>query len=165
MALIAVCSLALLEREITRLRPWGVVSLLSPGSMIATPERIAADKHLALEVHDIIEAIDGHTHPIQDHAATLLDFVNQWDARQPLLIHCWAGVSRSTASAFIAACTVNPYASEREIAEEIRAASPTATPNRLLVAHADDILQREDCWEGVPFALPAVWPTLGGLSQ
>lgn len=168
---ITVCSLALLDSKIARLKPWGVISLLSPGSMIATPDTIDPARHLRLELHDIIAAMDGHTHPMETHAATLLNYVNDWDVSQPLLIHCWAGVSRSTASAFITACALNPQTSEREIATEIRACSPTATPNRMLVAHADDILQRggrmvdavdaigrgEDCWEGVPFSIPASW--------
>jgi predicted protein tyrosine phosphatase len=54
-----------------------------------------------------------------------------------------------------------------EIARELRRVSPTATPNRRLVAIADDRLGRDgrmsaaiaaigrgaDCYEGAPFAL------------
>ncbi len=169
---IAVCSLALLEQEIARLKPWGIVSLLSPGSMIDTPPGIDRKNHLPVEIHDITEAIDGHTHPMRAHAAMLIDFARRWDTGRPLLVHCWAGVSRSTASAFIIACTHNPDIAETEIACQIRSRSPTATPNAMLVSHADQLLERdgrmvdavaaigrgEDCWEGVPFALPARWP-------
>jgi predicted protein tyrosine phosphatase len=175
MPAIAVCSLALLDDHITRLKPAGVVSLLSPGSMIETPAGIGAHQHLRLEMHDITEAADGHTHPGEAHARTLLDFVSGWDQAAPLLIHCWAGVSRSTASAFITACAVNPAVAPEQIARRMRTLSPTATPNRLLVAHADRLLDRggamlaaiddigrgADCWEGVPFALPAAWDRPG----
>ena len=67
-----------------------------------------------------------------------------WDRAAPMLIHCFAGVSRSTASAYIAACAL-----ERRIAtstrsrQRLRAASPTATPNARFVALADARLQRE----------------------
>ena len=88
-------------------------------------------------------------------------------ANHPVLIHCYAGVSRSTAAAFIAACALNPTRDEAEIARAIRAASPTATPNARLVAIGDSMLERggrmsaaiegigrgEECFEGVPFAL------------
>ena len=63
-----------------------------------------------------------------------------WDRAAPLLIHCFAGVSRSTAAAFIAACALSPRRDEGEIARALRAASPTATPNARLVALADATL-------------------------
>jgi predicted protein tyrosine phosphatase len=58
------------------------------------------------------------------------------------VIHCYAGVSRSTAAAFVAVCTLNPRRSEAAVAEALRRASPTATPNIRIVALADDILGR-----------------------
>ena len=59
-----------------------------------------------------------------------------------MLIHCFAGVSRSTAAAFIAACALAPNRDEATIARALRAASPTATPNARLVALADAALGR-----------------------
>jgi predicted protein tyrosine phosphatase len=59
------------------------------------------------------------------------------------VIHCWAGVSRSTAAAFITACALAPERPEAEIADALRAASPMATPNARLVAVADEMLGRE----------------------
>ena len=72
----------------------------------------------------------------------MLRFVESWDRAAPMLIHCWAGISRSTASAFITACVHNPSADEEEIALALRKASPTASPNRRLIAHADALLGR-----------------------
>ena len=46
----------------------------------------------------------------------MIRFVETWDGQTPMLIHCWAGISRSTASAFITACLHNPDADEEEIA-------------------------------------------------
>ncbi len=59
-----------------------------------------------------------------------------------MLIHCWAGISRSTASAFALACERSPDADERAIAQAMRAAAPHASPNRRIVALADDMLDR-----------------------
>ena len=53
-------------------------------------------------------------------------------ARAPLVVHCYAGISRSTAGAFVTACALNPNRDEATIARAIRDASPTATPN---IAH------------------------------
>jgi predicted protein tyrosine phosphatase len=58
-------------------------------------------------------------------------------------VHCYAGISRSTASAFAAVCALNPHRDEIAIARQIRAASPIAAPNRLIVSLADKALGRE----------------------
>lgn len=169
---IAVCSLALVPHSIERLRPWGMITLLSPGSLIDTPPGLGAGGHLSLAMNDIPAPAEGLSPPAADHVDQILDFIGRWDLEQPLLVHCWAGVSRSTATAFITACALNPHADEAMIAAEIRALSPTASPNPLLVAHADEKLGRggrmrdavlaigpaAEAWEGVPFELAARRP-------
>ena len=59
-----------------------------------------------------------------------------------MVVHCWAGISRSTAAAFISLCAINPDAPEELIAQRLREASPTAYPNRLMVRLADEALAR-----------------------
>ena len=66
-----------------------------------------------------------------------------WDRSAPMVVHCYAGISRSTASAFAAACALNPDKDEAVIARQIRAASAIASPNRLIVRLADKALGRE----------------------
>jgi predicted protein tyrosine phosphatase len=143
-----------------------VVSLLQEGTPIVRPAAITLDRHLFISVSDIVAPMDGQIMPGDVHVRRLIDFVRDWDRGEPLLIHCFAGVSRSTAAAYIAACALNPSRSEHDIARRIRAASPTATPNVLLVALADRQLARngrmidaiaaigrgELCFEGVPFS-------------
>jgi predicted protein tyrosine phosphatase len=60
-----------------------------------------------------------------------------------MLVHCWAGVSRSMASAFSILCDRAPRGSEDRIAQEIRARAPHANPNRLIVRLADAYLERD----------------------
>jgi predicted protein tyrosine phosphatase len=72
----------------------------------------------------------------------ILEFIETWDRAAPILIHCYAGISRSTATAFITACVHNPAIEEEEIAHALRAASHVAWPNRRLVALADAELGR-----------------------
>jgi predicted protein tyrosine phosphatase len=73
----------------------------------------------------------------------VLAFVRGWDRRAPMVVHCYAGISRSTASAFAAACMLNPHRDEIEIAKQIRARSAIASPNRLIVSLADKALGRD----------------------
>ena len=51
-----------------------------------------------------------------------------WGGQGPMVVHCWAGISRSTAAAFTALCAINPQVPEELIARRLREASPTAYP-------------------------------------
>jgi predicted protein tyrosine phosphatase len=167
MPFIHVCSLQRLEAAVDETGARSVVSLLQEGTPLARPPAIALDRHLLISVSDIVAPMEGQVLPGEIHVRRLIGFVRSWDRNEPLLIHCFAGVSRSTAAAFIAACALNPKREEDEIAWKIRTASPTATPNALLVALADRQLARkgkmidaiasigrgEPCFEGVPFSL------------
>lgn len=139
---IIVSGLAEVPALIVRRRPSHLVTLLDPASMIETPEGLAADRHLKLAVNDIAEPAEGLIPPDETIILRLLAFGRTWDETHPMLIHCWAGISRSTASAFALACERSPDADEHAIAQTMRAAAPHASPNRRIVALADDMMGR-----------------------
>ena len=139
---IIVCGLAEVPALIARRRPSHLVTLLDPASMIETPDGVTAERHLKLGVNDIADPMEGLILPDESVVLRLLDFSRDWDESQPMLVHCWAGISRSTASAFVLACERSPEASEAEIAMTLRRAAAHASPNRRIVALADDILDR-----------------------
>lgn len=122
--------------------PSHLISLLSPEHMIATPDGFPAAMHLKLGVNDIVDPAAGTAPPARRHIDELLAFSRSWDTSQPLLIHCWAGISRSMASAFTILCDRLGPNREIEIARAMRQRAPHAQPNRLLVQHADDALGR-----------------------
>ncbi|WP_066773445.1 tyrosine phosphatase family protein [Candidatus Viadribacter manganicus] len=127
--------------EITKQRaPSRAVSLLDRDT--AFPVLGLGDHHLQLDVHDIEVEADGLDACCDTRMGRILEFVRGWDRNAPILIHCWAGISRSTATAYITACVHNPHADEHAIARALREASPTATPNRRFIALADAALQR-----------------------
>jgi predicted protein tyrosine phosphatase len=72
----------------------------------------------------------------------LIAFVRRWNRARPLVIHCYAGISRSTAGAFVTACALNPQRDEGSIAQALRQASATAAPNMRIVSLADRVLGR-----------------------
>jgi predicted protein tyrosine phosphatase len=117
--------------------PSHVVSLLDPETPFPTAPRAANARHLQVGVHDITSHFDGWHAPQETHVRDILRFVEDWDRAQPMLVHCYAGISRSTATAFITACLHNPRADEGEIAWTLRRASHIAWPNKLLVELAD----------------------------
>lgn len=122
-------------------KPSHVVSLLDPGTPFPNLS-YAHDRHLCLEIHDIELEAEGLDAVCDMRMQRLLDFVSGWGREDPILIHCYAGISRSTATAFITACAHNSGADEEEIALALRQVSPTASPNRRFVALADAALGR-----------------------
>src|ERR1700679_1280398 len=137
-----VCSLALIAETVDKTGARSLLTLLSPGTEVERPTAIHPERHLYLAVSDIVEPMPGHVLPDATHLDELLRFVQAWDREEPMLIHCFAGVSRSTAAAYIAACLLAPHRDEFEVARALRAASPTATPNSRFIALADAALGR-----------------------
>lgn len=170
---ILVAPLSRVPEIIAARAPGRVVSLLDPDT--GFPETGFGDLHLKLDVHDIALPLPGWKAPCERVVERTIAFVEAWDRASPILIHCWAGISRSTATAFLTACLHNPGADEEDIAWAIRRASPTATPNGRIVALADALLGRSgrmvkaaaaigrgspswpDIEEAVPFEIPATF--------
>jgi predicted protein tyrosine phosphatase len=119
------------------------VTLLKDVDLVRRPDTIAPANHLILGMDDITEPLNGYIAPADDHVTKLIAFVQRWSRRNPLVIHCYAGISRSTAGAFVAACALNPQRDEQLIAQALRRASATAAPNLRIVSLADRVLGRE----------------------
>lgn len=163
-----VSPLSRLDETVAAVRARHLVTLINVGTTVVRPAGITPERHLFLGMSDISQAHDGHVLAGQEHMARLLAFLRDWDRDAPMVIHCWAGISRSTAAAYIAACALEPERDEEEVAEALRAAAPSATPNARLVALADAALGRRgrmigaierigrgaDAFEGTPFAMP-----------
>ena len=140
--MIHVCSLARLHDTVRETGARHVVTLIKDVSLVHRPASIAAENHLLLDMDDVTDQIDGYVAPAETHVAELLRFVRAWDRAAPLVVHCYAGISRSTAGAFVTACALNPQRDESRIAQALRAASPTAMPNARIVSLADLMLGR-----------------------
>lgn len=143
MSRILVTPLSALPDAVERHRPSHIVSLLSPEHMIETPAGFASQRHLKLGMNDVVDVRDGEAPPARDHVEELLAFAREWPAEDPMLVHCWAGVSRSMAASYIVLCDRLGPGCEHHAARAIRARAPHAYPNALLVEHADAVLGRE----------------------
>ncbi|HWF95633.1 MAG TPA: protein tyrosine phosphatase [Xanthobacteraceae bacterium] len=141
--MIHVCSLAALPETVKATGASHVLTVMAKVDQVQRPESVIEANHLKVQVDDITEQMEGFVTPSDIHVEQVLNFVRGWDRRAPLVVHCYAGISRSTASAFAAACMLNPHRDEIAIARQIRAASPIAQPNRLIVSLADKALGRE----------------------
>jgi predicted protein tyrosine phosphatase len=169
--MIHVTPLSALNSITTKLHSYDLLTLLSPDYPPVDWSAFACERHIRLAFHDIIEPMPGLVAPDRDMMQAVLDFGRLGAPQRALLIHCWAGISRSNAAAFAIACDRNP-GFERDIAAELRRRSPSATPNRLMVRLADDLLERDgrmveaidgigrgaEAREGEPYELPLQWP-------
>ncbi len=163
-----VCPLSQVAATVAASRASHLVSLINDDTPVLRPATIAEENHLFLGINDIVEPTDGLITPGEAHVQQLIAFVEAWDRTWPMVVHCYAGISRSTAAAYVALCTVRPERSELEIARRMREASPWAYPNPLIVAYGDELLGREGrmiaavsaigrgelALESMPFALP-----------
>ena len=164
-ATIVVCPLSRVAEMVAQHEVATILSLLGDTGMALTPDGVS--HHLVVQVNDIVAAADSMILADTRHIQQVIDFARSWDDSAPMLVHCFAGISRSTASAFIVACVRQPDRDETEIAAELRAASTTASPNRHFVELADRMLHRQGRMvaaieqigpgvpapEGVPFTL------------
>jgi predicted protein tyrosine phosphatase len=141
--MIHVCSLAALPSTVKSTGASHVLTVMANVDQVQRPVSVLPANHLRVQMDDITEAAEGFIAPSDLHIEQVLNFVRGWDRSAPLVVHCYAGISRSTASAFAAVCALNPHRDEIEIARLIRAASPIAAPNRLIVSLADKALGRE----------------------
>lgn len=168
MTYLVVSSLAALPATVAEHGALDVVTLINAQTPVERPATIGEARHLFLAMNDIAAPADGLTHPNEDHLDQLIEFGHRWDRKTPLAVHCWAGISRSTAAAYILALAINPELDEEKLAQELRRRAPTATPNALLVALADAKLGRggrmveairrigrgAEAAAGTPFVLP-----------
>jgi predicted protein tyrosine phosphatase len=138
-----VCSLAALPDTVKVTGASHILTVMANVDQVQRPASVLEKNHLKVSMDDITEHMDGFVAPSDSHIEKVLAFVRGWDRSAPMVVHCYAGISRSTASAFAAACMLNPHRDEIAIARQIRAASPIAQPNRLIVSLADKALGRD----------------------
>lgn len=124
-----------------------VLSILDPETPVPRAfERYAAlRRHWVLRFHDVSAPIGDARAPEQADVEQILAFAAELQdgaSDLHLLVHCHAGVSRSTAAAAILLAQRNP-GQEAQAFRRVAQIRPGAWPNRRMVEIADRLLQRE----------------------
>jgi predicted protein tyrosine phosphatase len=125
-----------------------VLSILDPH--YPKPEVFSGfDEHAKLELrfHDAIEPAKGVRLPREKDVAAILEFGERLHAepnqgQRVVLVHCHAGISRSTAAMAMLIAQAHPELDEEGVFERLIAIRPRAWPNSRMVAYADDLLRR-----------------------
>jgi predicted protein tyrosine phosphatase len=169
-----ICSLAAIHDVVARTGASHLLTVISGGTQVDRPKSIAEDNHLFLEFNDITAPAQGLVPPSPAHVEKILAFGHSWDRQAPMVVHCWAGVSRSTAAGYILSHALTPDSDPYDLARLLRSRAPWATPNGRMVSFADELLGAKGAmkdaiaaigrgamaYEGKPFALP-VGETVG----
>ena len=124
-----------------------VLSILDPDYPV--PEVFGAfGEHQKLEVrfHDIIDETPGLVLPRDDHVAAILafgrDLLAEPTATAHLLVHCHAGISRSSASLALILAQAMPEKSADAVLSTVHRIREKAWPNLRLIEIGDAMLGR-----------------------
>lgn len=122
-----------------------VVSILDP--VWPDPDEFArwtAHRRFVWRFDDVVETGRGYVEPNRRHIEEILELGSELvgEPATQLLIHCHAGVSRSTATAVILMAQDNP-GREAEVFAELMRVRPRSWPNALMLRLADALLQRD----------------------
>jgi predicted protein tyrosine phosphatase len=148
-SLLTICGLEELHQHSGR-AVTHVLSIVDPDC--PDPEAFQAyDSHhrTILRFHDIVEPAPGFVMPEMGHVEAVLSFGESLKrgaaARNEeghLLVHCHAGISRSTAAMAMLLAQVYPGEDEDRIFERLLAIRPQAWPNSRMIGFADQLLSK-----------------------
>jgi predicted protein tyrosine phosphatase len=126
-----------------------VLSVLDPGwPEIAAFRSFGAHRRTTLHFNDILEPEEHRILPGPQHMTEILRFgadlsaADGNGAEAHLLVHCHAGVSRSTAAMLCLLARESPGETEDALFERLRRIRPQAWPNSLMVSIGDKMLGR-----------------------
>lgn len=113
--------------------------------------------------NDVETSEEDNSAPESDDVATALEYARNLPDDADLLIHCMAGISRSTATAMAIISQALGEGSEREAAITVRELRSIANPNRLILQHADELLERNGAL--LDAAEEVFGPSLGEINK
>lgn len=140
--LVKVGGLHTIDRDLPSFRPTHLIGILDP----AMPEPPAYAKHPADRQTLLVRFQDSEAGvvngPTPDHVRAMLDVVEAAlaTAGGRLFVHCHAGASRSTATAFAALVRRNGVARTEGSFAELLRITKKPWPNRQIVTFADELL-------------------------
>jgi len=134
-----VCSRGAVSKFTSKTGATHVLSLLDPGVRPYLHPKTNKDNWLLLHFEDNIEEFDPNS-PTREHVTTILNWSKLLPDDAILLVHCEAGVSRSTAAALAIMIQHNGIEKLEECISNLLLVRPQACPNPLITKWADEQL-------------------------
>lgn len=114
--MIVVSPMSRVSELVSRYAPDRVRCLLDPGMEFPALGSEYAGRRLRSSFHDAHATLADESAPSSDHVQRILTFLQEWNCRRPVLVHCRAGIGRSAAVGYVAACHSQPIVAEQRIA-------------------------------------------------
>ncbi len=105
-------------------------------SVLMEPVAIAGDHHLHVKFDDVNRINKIHAHPTPEHLRQILEFTANLTDQDRVLVHCVAGISRSTAIAI--GILIQHGMSFQDAYHHIATIRPVLYPNKLIISYIDD---------------------------
>jgi len=134
-----VCSKSQVRARVRSFDATHLVTLLDPGDSIYKPSRISPENWLWLRVEDEENSSNANA-PTLEHAKQVLEFGHKLPNDARVVIHCFAGVSRSTATGLALWLQSNGVDRLDEAEAWLLAHRERPCPNMLLAQHFDELL-------------------------
>jgi predicted protein tyrosine phosphatase len=133
-----VCGKSEVKKTVKRFAATHLVTMLDVGDRVFRPPRIQPGNHLQLNFEDEEDPAKWAA-PTREHAEAILAFGQNLPADARVVVHCFAGACRSTASALALWLQANGTDRLEEGSAWLKADRPRACPNLLLARFFDDI--------------------------
>lgn len=114
-----------------------VLSLLDPGDRLYLTPRLQEINHLHLKCEDVLDE-NAWAAPTREQVQELLEWARCIPDEDTLVVHCFAGVSRSTAAAI--AILADRLGNANAAVQRIKSVRPQLCPNPVITKFADEIL-------------------------
>lgn len=134
-----VCSKSQVRARVRSMDATHLVTLLDPGDDVHKPNRIRPENWLWLRVEDEENSTCANA-PTLAHAEQILEFGRNLPSDARVVIHCFAGVSRSTATGLALWLQSNGVDKLADAEAWLLAHRERPCPNMLLAEHFDHLL-------------------------
>ncbi len=155
-AALSICAMHDVHEAMDQIAATHLLSMLDHGTRVETPDHLHPRHHLHMHFSDTDDPSDP-TAPTIDHIREINSWANDVPEDGRIVIHCYMGISRSTA---VALGLMSRHMAPEDAADRLLKIRPQAAPNRLIVAHWDEILGMDGTLKAAADTLPLpFWAT------
>ena len=135
---LTICAKNQVRKTVKRFEATHLISLVDPHDRMPRPHRIERGNHLVMHFDDVDDPRLPDA-PQREHLVRAIEWVERLPETARLVVHCTAGVSRSTALSYALLRCSMPDQKAMDYVLKIR---PEAQPNELMMHHLEAIFDQ-----------------------